>query len=589
MSFSLNIEIDKSQWDKYRERVEENLLMFNYVLDNILKDELENAVEVAKMLVPIDTGRLHASIRREENALVADARNPNTGQGYAGYVEYGCLTSFSNYILTYNGWKSWADIKVGDKVYTHKLRWKKVTNKYEKKLSNDPVTVTIKTNKSQITVTDNHPIRMLQGNWIPAGNIKVRDQIICIFNERLCPVCGNSLKPNQKFCSPKCQHTWRRGKTWEEIYGKEKAKQIRKKRKTGKVITCKHCGISFYASSHELRYGRKFCSLQCYGKWRKDKTYEQIYGFEQAEKIQEKRKGKTYEEFYGIEKARKIKEKLSETLRNLPMKARQNMSKGQYRRWASQSGILERQKRSQRMKGKNNPNYGGKYSYGYSSGRGALRKDLGHYVRSSWEANICRVLKALNITYEYEPKAFVLSNGHTYTPDLLVHIDDFFVEIKGFWQENDLEKMALFLKEYPKIKLQIIDEKIYLQIEEYWKEKILNWEPEYFKSFNQIKLHTEVCDVIQIRKNKVGRTNHLYDLIVEDDHSYVANNFLVHNTSRQVAQPYIRPALDYAVANINQRVIEEVRGLVAVREVWRGIGAVEVIREAGRFVTWRRV
>jgi hypothetical protein len=70
---------------------------------------------------------------------------------------------------------------------------------------------------------------------------------------------------------------------------------------------------------------RKFCSLQCFGNWRKGKTIEEMYGNDKAKTIKEKiseksslastpsfRRGKTYEELYGKERAQELKKKQSE-------------------------------------------------------------------------------------------------------------------------------------------------------------------------------------------------------------------------------------------------------------------------------------
>lgn len=62
-----------------------------------------------------------------------------------------------------------------------------------------------------------------------------------------------------------------------------------------------------------------------------------------------------------------------------------------------------------KSKGKNNPSYGKVYH-----SKSGFRKDLGHSVRSSWEANVCRILNKYNIVYEYEKHTFKLKDGTTY-------------------------------------------------------------------------------------------------------------------------------------------------------------------------------
>src|SRR5208282_4746273 len=73
-----------------------------------------------------------------------------------------------------------------------------------------------------------------------------------------------------------------------------------------------------------------------------------------------------------------------------------------------------------------------KSSNAYSNCRGGFRKDLGHYVRSEWEAKVCRFLKSSDKAYVYEGVSFpVAVNGkvHFYTPDL--EVNGKFFEIKG--------------------------------------------------------------------------------------------------------------------------------------------------------------
>jgi hypothetical protein len=82
--------------------------------------------------------------------------------------------------------------------------------------------------------------------------------------------------------------------------------------------------------------------------------------------------------------------------------------------------------------GKNNPMYGKPSPKGSGRGKGGIRKDIGHYVRSTWEANICRVLKYFNKNYDYEKHRFKISLNnidYTYCPDL--KINNTFWEIKG--------------------------------------------------------------------------------------------------------------------------------------------------------------
>jgi len=113
-------------------------------------------------------------------------------------------------------------------------------------------------------------------------------------------------------------------------------------------------------------------------------------------------------------------------------------------------------------------------------GNGGYREDLGHYVRSNWEANYARICKLLNKNYEFEKKRFTFykDNGNiitTYTPDFT---HKRYVELKGYVDEDDRLKLKLFQQQYPEEykKLIIIDFNRYKKLEKYFKSKINNWE-----------------------------------------------------------------------------------------------------------------
>ena len=104
--------------------------------------------------------------------------------------------------------------------------------------------------------------------------------------------------------------------------------------------------------------------------------------------------------------------------------------------------------------------------------KGGIREDLGHYVRSSWEANFARILKYLNREYKHEKIFFELSNGTRYIPDFYDIKNDRYYEIKGFWIDGSKEKFELFKQEYPHIKIHLIEGKQYKRIMKWFKGKL---------------------------------------------------------------------------------------------------------------------
>lgn len=98
----------------------------------------------------------------------------------------------------------------------------------------------------------------------------------------------------------------RRNKTWEEIFGKEKAKTMKEEmsENTKKMW-------------EDEEHRKKMSEI------RKGKSYEELYGEEKGQELRKKRsetkKGKTWEERYGEERAKELKEEMSMRLKgNIP-------------------------------------------------------------------------------------------------------------------------------------------------------------------------------------------------------------------------------------------------------------------------------
>jgi len=86
--------------------------------------------------------------------------------------------------------------------------------------------------------------------------------------------------------------------------------------------------------------------------------------------------------------------------------------------------------------------------------KGGYREDLGIYIRSKMEANICRYYKLTEIEYIYEPKEFefktIKRGNRYYKPDFYLPIIDLWVECKGWFRPADKTKLRRFKKYYPK-------------------------------------------------------------------------------------------------------------------------------------------
>ena len=80
--------------------------------------------------------------------------------------------------------------------------------------------------------------------------------------------------------------------------------------------------------------------------------------------------------------------------------------------------------------------------------------------RSQLELRFALFLNLLAVKWEYEPRAFpVTLHGkvHSYTPDFYLPTLDCWVEVKGFWRdEESKEKVKSFMRQYPTLKFVVI-------------------------------------------------------------------------------------------------------------------------------------
>lgn len=113
-------------------------------------------------------------------------------------------------------------------------------------------------------------------------------------------------------------------------------------------------------------------------------------------------------------------------------------------------------------------------------GKAGIREDLGIYVRSTWEANFARVLKYMNVEFQFEPQIFwlTLPNGRelSYTPDFYLPKEDKYIEVKGYWMDDAKMKYDLFRAQYPHIKIDVVDSEKYKAYENRFKNQIEEWE-----------------------------------------------------------------------------------------------------------------
>jgi DNA polymerase III alpha subunit len=203
-----------------------------------------------------------------------------------------------------------------------------------------------------------------------------------------------------------------------------------------------------------------------------------------------KYRGKSWEELHGVEKAAEL-----------------------------------RARASAKFSGSGNPMYGRSEQGATAYSVAGFRDDLGHYVRSSWEADFARVLNYCGLRYEYEPRRFTLvrTDGSTltYAPDFFVSDLNCWYEIKGWMDRRSEEKLRLFKEQYPGERLIVIDRTRFAELQMQYSD-LVEWEcpttpPE-----------TAFLRIESITYEGVEET---YDIKMRPPgNNFLANGFVVHNS-----------------------------------------------------------
>jgi len=98
--------------------------------------------------------------------------------------------------------------------------------------------------------------------------------------------------------------------------------------------------------------------------------------------------------------------------------------------------------------------------YGKPPSHGKHFNYKGYHLRSSYELKYAKYLDSNNILYSYEPKAFELGDGRTYTPDFYLIKENVWVEVKGYWRDDAKEKFELFKEKYPQLTVILLTKNI---------------------------------------------------------------------------------------------------------------------------------
>jgi hypothetical protein len=247
-----------------------------------------------------------------------------------------------------------------------------------------------------------------------------------------------------------------------------------KKFKDGRIINinyCKPCRSKMISEKQKNKISKK-----------RGKGFEQMYGEEKAIEIKRKisntlkghkpwnknisgyttsLKGINYEKKYGKEKSEQIKKIISRT--HLGKKITEE-HKNKLR-----VPLLEQTKQKISLALKNKIKNEHFVPFKQTS---VVYNNI--LFRSSWEVGFVKWCDKNNIKFFYEPKAFDLGENKIYIPDFYLPEIDMWIEIKGWWRKKALNKVLLF-KEKISPRLHIIDfTNMYLYDERFIKKECFN-------------------------------------------------------------------------------------------------------------------
>ncbi|MBI5306315.1 DNA polymerase III subunit alpha [Candidatus Wolfebacteria bacterium] len=213
------------------------------------------------------------------------------------------------------------------------------------------------------------------------------------------------------------------------------------------------------------------------------------------------------------ETLRKASKKISKALRGRPLEEL----------WGKERAEKFKKEQSKRTQGENNPMFGKPSPHR----KGGFRKDLGHYVRSNWEADFARILNLYGVKYEYEPKIFELveANGQKlhYTPDFYTPQNNTFYEVKGWMRDLDSKKIELFKKQYSQYKFILINTARFAELALRFKD-LIKWECPRMPPESQFNF-------IKVKEIKYSGKELTYDIVMQaPGNNYMANGFVVHNS-----------------------------------------------------------
>lgn len=167
------------------------------------------------------------------------------------------------------------------------------------------------------------------------------------------------------------------------------------------------------------------------------------------------------------------REKLSKTRRGMWKDPESCFNSPEYRENHSKS--VKKMERHEWREKLSKANMGHIAYRGSGTGRIGKRADLNNqFFRSTWEANMARIINFWGIKWEYEVKRIYYNNGHSHMIDFYLPETDSYLDIYAYLDKRHLEE---FYGVYESgLSTQFIGPDVYKDLENEFKDKLPFWE-----------------------------------------------------------------------------------------------------------------
>lgn len=389
-------------------------------------------------------------------------------------VHPNCFISGRTFIYTSKGWKAIKNIRVNDLVLTHKGRFRKVISIIRTPKQQPDVTAiylkNAKRNYTTLTATDEHPI-LLDGKWQKISAAKVG--MVISYLASSCRRCNNPIPFYKTYCSDTCCSLDTTDRQWasdehRKLISIKTSKQLKKQ----------------YASG--IRDGKKITAAA--NKATRRMVKEGKHPFTRPD-VRGKIRLVTNTPEHRAASSERMK--ICNPMNNPPVRSKATES-------LKQTLLLHPEKR-------------------LNARMANLRKS----GQMTWIENRMKLLlDKLKIDYVFQ---YPILN---YDVDFAIPALRIVIECDGeYWhldkykdleRQHKIEKEGWFVLRYTGLKInQYLDE-----IENEVKRIVANHRKQY--SFLDIK-------IVKVKKWKSRKPRTLYNFSVEDDESYIAKGFVVHN------------------------------------------------------------